>query len=83
MSKTVDVNVNLETLRIISKKELLRLVPYCGQHIARLERQGKFPMRIDLGANRVGWYISEIEDWIRSRPRRRYHLPGEEQASPN
>ncbi len=62
----------LQQLRIISKKELLRLVPYCDQHILRLEKQGKFPRRLDLGANRVGWRFADIETWVRSRPVREY-----------
>ena len=50
----------LKYLQIISKKELLKLVPYSDQHILRLEKAGKFPRRIDLGENRVGWRLSLI-----------------------
>ncbi len=58
--------------RIISKKELLRIVPYCDQHILRLEKKGKFPRRLDVGENRVGWDYDQIVAWIKSRPRRTY-----------
>ncbi len=30
----------------------------------RLEREGKFPKRFNLSANRVAWLASEIDAWI-------------------
>ena len=56
---------NIEQL--ISKKRLVEIVPFSAQHILRLEKQGKFPRRIKLGARRVGWRVSEIEAWIAER----------------
>ena len=50
--------------RVISKKELLKLVPYTPQHILRLEKQGKFPKRIRIGARRVGWWLHEVLAWL-------------------
>ena len=35
----------------------------------RLEREGKFPRRVQLSPGRVGWIGSEILNWIKSRPR--------------
>lgn len=37
--------------------------------IWRMERLGQFPARIQVSTNRVGWYGSEILEWINSRPR--------------
>lgn len=38
--------------------------------IYRLESEGLFPKRIQLGAGHsVGWYLHEVEEWIASRPR--------------
>lgn len=54
-------------MRIIGKVELRKMVLYCPQHIARLEKAGKFPKRVQLGPNRVGWLLSEIEDWLKER----------------
>lgn len=54
-------------LIIISRKELGELVPYTMTHIARLERAGKFPKRLRLGAGRVGWLLIEVENWINAR----------------
>ena len=54
-------------MRILSKRELKKLVLYSPQHVARLEKAGKFPKRVKLGANRVGWIESEILDWLQLR----------------
>ena len=53
--------------RIIDGPELSRMIPYSTMHIWRLERAGKFPLRIRLGANRVGWSLSEVVGWIDAR----------------
>lgn len=53
--------------RLITKQELRQIIPYTGQHILRLEKQGKFPRRIRVGANRVAWLLLEIEAWIAAR----------------
>jgi prophage regulatory protein len=50
--------------RIISKRELRLIVPYTPQHILRLEKRGKFPKRIQIGARRVGWYLADVEAWL-------------------
>jgi prophage regulatory protein len=57
--------------QLIDKKELVKLVKYSAQHIARLEKAGSFPKRIKLGQCRVAWLLSEIEDWIDERLSRR------------
>ena len=53
--------------RIIDRHELSRLVPYSITHILRLEAQGKFPARIRLGANRVGWSLEEVLRWVEEK----------------
>ena len=37
--------------------------------IYRRERLGEFPRRVSLGARAVGWFASDIEKWVKSRPR--------------
>jgi len=54
-------------MRMISKRQLKELVLYSPQHVARLEKAGKFPMRVQIGPNRVGWVESEILDWLQKR----------------
>lgn len=68
-----------DPLTLISKKELIKKVLYSGQHIGRLERAGKFPRRVKLGENRVGWVRAEIDAWIAKRMRARPTEPDDEQ----
>ena len=62
-------------MRILSKKQLREAVLYSPQHIDRLEKAGKFPKRIQLGPNRVGWIESEVEEWVRQRIANRDNPP--------
>lgn len=53
---------------LVSKKELKALgIPYSFQHIARLEKAGKFPKRVTLGQCRVAWVYREVCDWVEAR----------------
>ena len=54
-------------IRIIAAAERRQMVPYSDMHVWRLEKAGKFPKRIKLGANRVGWLLNEVEDWIATK----------------
>jgi prophage regulatory protein len=54
-------------MRILSKRQLKELVLYSPQHIARLEKAGQFPKRVQLGQNRVGWVEAEVLEWLRER----------------
>lgn len=42
-------------------------VTYGQQQLARLEASDKFPKRIRLGPNRIGWSFREIMDWMQSK----------------
>ena len=55
------------SLKLITKKQLLDMVPYTPQHILRLEKMGKFPKRVRVGENRVAWLLTEVERWIAVR----------------
>ena len=58
-------------MRILSKRQLKELVLYSPQHVARLEKAGAFPKRVNLGPNRVGWIEAEVLDWLQERIIRR------------
>ena len=58
-------------MRILSKRQLKELVLYSPQHIARLEKAGQFPKRVQLGPSRVGWVESEVLEWLAARLDRR------------
>ena len=62
-------------MRILSKRDLKALVLYSPQHIARLEKAGLFPKRVQLGSNRVGWVESEVLDWLQERINSRSDQP--------
>ena len=47
-------------MRIIDWKVLKTMQPYSRVHIGRLETDGKWPKRVRLGQNRVGWVYEEI-----------------------
>ena len=55
------------SLEFITRRELRRLVPYCPQHILRLEKKGKFPKRIKVGERRVGWWLHEVMAWLEQK----------------
>ena len=58
-------------MRLLSKRQLKEMVLYSPQHIARLEKAGQFPKRIQIGPNRVGWVEEEVLEWLRERLERR------------
>lgn len=55
----------------VIKLPTVKLMTTLGRStIYRLEAEGRFPKRIALsGDGAVGWYLHEIEEWIKSRPR--------------
>jgi len=57
--------------KLLRLPDVLARVPYSRSHLWRMEREGKFPRRIKLGANRVAWAADEIQEWITSRIRAR------------
>ena len=59
----------MQTKRLlVSMKELKSLgICYSPAHIARLEKQKKFPARVRLGACRVAWCYDEVCDWVNER----------------
>ena len=54
-------------MRVLRKKEVADRVGYSSMHIWRMEREGRFPRRLQLGPNAVGWLESEVDDWISAR----------------
>jgi len=54
-------------IRFLRLTEILRRVPYSEAHIWRLEKAGKFPRRVRIGANRIAWVESEVNNWVSSK----------------
>lgn len=53
--------------RIIREDECRQLTSLGRSTRRRMEIEGKFPCRIQLGPNSVGWRLSEITEWLESR----------------
>jgi prophage regulatory protein len=51
-------------MRVLRFPEVRARVGYSRMHINRLERAGKFPKRVRLGPNSVGWVEDEVETWL-------------------
>jgi prophage regulatory protein len=55
--------------RVIRRKELLELIGVSSATQWRMEKAGLFPARRRLGKGSVGWLLSEVEEWQKSRER--------------
>jgi prophage regulatory protein len=55
--------------RLVSFSELKERfgIPFTRRHLHNLEQAKKFPARVPIGENRVGWVQSEIEKWVEDR----------------
>ena len=53
--------------RILRKPAVLDRVALSDTTIWRLEKAGKFPKHVKLGANSIGWLETDIDEWIASR----------------
>lgn len=62
MSKTPEVYVSFARLPEYG-------VRYCRVHLRRLIARKKFPAPYRLSDHRIAWRLSEISDWLASRPR--------------
>ena len=49
--------------RVLRKPETQSKVGLSDPTIYRLEKAGRFPKRIHLGGNSVGWLESEVNEW--------------------
>ena len=50
--------------KILSRAQLRDMVPVSDMTIWRWERDNKFPKRIRLAPNKVGWRLSDVMNWI-------------------
>jgi prophage regulatory protein len=53
--------------RFMRSQEVAQAIAYSQNHLRRLEAAGKFPKRVRIGDNRVGWVRAEVEAWIEAR----------------
>jgi prophage regulatory protein len=55
--------------RIIGPEETMERTDLSRSTLWRMEKKGKFPQRVTVSENRVGWYEEEVNEWIDTRPR--------------
>jgi prophage regulatory protein len=60
--------------RIIRKPELFFMIGLSDTTIWRMEKIGKFPRRINLGGNSVGWFETEVNRWLAKKAEERLEL---------
>ena len=56
-------------MQILNAQQVIQITNLSRVTIWRMERAGKFPQRINISPNRVGWREDDINEWIESRPR--------------
>lgn len=61
--------------RILRKPQVQDKVGKSDATIYREEMAGRFPKRIKLGANSVGWLESEVDEWIKEKAAARGDFP--------
>ncbi len=55
--------------RVIREDECRKLTGVCRTTRYELEKKGCFPSRLNLGGRSVGWLLSEVMEWVKSRDR--------------
>ena len=61
--------MNTKTERLLTRLEVEKVVSLSRSAIYRLMRSGDFPEPIQVGTRAVRWRLSEIQEWLESRPR--------------
>jgi prophage regulatory protein len=54
--------------RILRTRDVIERTKRGRTSIWRMERDGEFPRRRQIGGGIVGWIESEVDEWIRTRP---------------
>lgn len=58
--------------RLIRRKDVAHLVGFSSRHLARLERAGEFPRRVQAGARAVRWSELEVLRWVEQKKTERH-----------
>ena len=53
--------------RVLRWPEVKKIVGLSRVTAWRLERDGRFPRRLQLGGNSCGWLLSEVRGWLEQR----------------
>lgn len=55
--------------RIIKLREVIAMTGLSRSSIYLLIKKGTFPVQVKLSTRSSGWFLSEINSWVVSRPR--------------
>jgi prophage regulatory protein len=62
------MGVNMtKPLVLLRQDEVCRRVGLTRRWIWQLEREGKFPKRVKVSLNRIGWLENEVDAWIEAK----------------
>lgn len=56
-------------MKILRTRDVVALTGLSRVTIWRFEKAGRFPSRVRLGANSVGWIEDQVLSWLSGRPR--------------
>lgn len=62
--------------RILSSKEVFARVGLKRTSIYQMSKAGRFPAPVALGPRRIGWYESDVEQWLASRTTAKAYVGG-------
>lgn len=57
-------------MKVLKLKAACKKAGIGRTRLYQLEAAGRFPARVELGPNSVGWFEHEIDAWLVARPRR-------------
>ena len=57
----------MKVKKILRFPEVEEKIGLSRSTVWRLERAGKFPQRVRIGLRGIGWYESEIDDFLANR----------------
>ena len=64
----------MNNMQLLNRKQVANRTNLSVSTIKRLEREGRFPQRIQVTQIRVAWLQSEVDDWIGQRVAARDHV---------
>jgi prophage regulatory protein len=61
----------MEDKEFLSFKDIMDKLSIARSTIDRWEKEGNFPRRIKISANKVRWKSTEISEWLRNKVKER------------
>jgi len=73
MNKVInDAELEQPSLVFLSKAQVLKKIPITAPTLWSWCREGKFPRPRAISPNKTVWLASEVDEWMRARPHRKY-----------